>query len=101
MLAVVSCGGSEKPEQLLDREQMVAYLIDLHLTEAAITNIREKPDSAKYLFRIFEEDLQKQHNITDTAFVASYNYYLQNPDELQIIYTAVVDSLSLRQSLDR
>jgi hypothetical protein len=101
MLAVVSCNDSGKPDQLLDHEQMVAYLIELHLAEAAITNIRVNPDSSKYLFRIFEEDLQKKHNITDSVFVTSYNYYLQHPDELQIIYTAVVDSLSLKQTLDR
>ena len=99
MLAVVSCTGDGKPEDLLDHESMVSYLIDLHLAEAEITNLRVDLDSASFLFSILEEDLLVKHEITETGFIDSYNYYLQHPDELQIIYATVVDSLSLKQSL--
>ena len=99
MLAVASCSGDGKPDDLLDHESMVSYLIDLHVAEAEITNLRVELDSASYLFSILEEDLLVKHEITEAGFIDSYNYYLQHPDELQLIYTTVVDSLSLRQSL--
>lgn len=101
MLAVIGCGDRDKPELLLDHPTMVSYLIDLHLAEAKITNIRVEQDSSIFLFSILEEDLQRKHDITPSEFIDSYNYYLQHPEEFQLIYTAVVDSLSLRQSLGK
>ena len=101
LLAVSACGSDKNSEEILDQQAMVSYLVDLHLTEAAITNLRLSPDSSKYIFAVYEQEILDRHNTTDSIFVRSYNYYLGRPEELQEIYTAVVDSLSLKQSLER
>ena len=83
----------------MTEHDMINYLIDLHIAEAAVQNLRLKVDSAKVVFAAKEKLLLKHHHITDSVFINSYNYYLQNPVKLEEIYGAVVDSISLRQSL--
>jgi len=95
----ISCSSEKPPEMVMGEEEMINYLIDLHLAEASIQNIRLQSDSAKIVFAAKEKFLFKTHNITDSIFVLSYNYYLQRPIKLEEIYGAVIDSISLRQSL--
>ena len=101
LLAVSACSSDTNSGEILDQQEMVSYLVELHLTEAAVTNLRESPDSSRFIFKIYEQEILSQHDVTDSVFVNSYNYYLRHPDQLQEIYTAVVDSLSLKQSLER
>jgi hypothetical protein len=51
------------------------------------------------VFAAKEKHLLKEHNVTDSIFIDSYNYYLDHPLKLEDIYAAVVDSISLKQSL--
>jgi len=100
MLAAISCQNSGNENMLMPKEDMVNYLIDLHIAEAQVQNLRLKKDSSDYIFEVYENYLLDQNNITDTVFAYSYNYYLQHPIELEEIYEAVVDSISVRQSID-
>jgi len=99
ILVAVSCLSDRSPKSIMNEHDMINYLIDLHLAEAAVQNLRLKGDSAKTVFAVKEKHLLKQHNITDSIFIDSYNYYLGHPIKLEEIYSAVVDSISLRQSL--
>ena len=99
ILVAISCSSERPPNSILDQHEMINYLIDLHLAEAAVQNLRLKGDTAKIVFAVKEKHLLKEHNITDTIFINSYNYYLEHPVKLEEIYSAVVDSISLRQSL--
>jgi hypothetical protein len=94
-----SCGQERLPKEVLGEEEMISFLIDLHLAEAGVQNLRLKADSSKEVFSVENKYLLMKHNITDSLFLNSYNYYLANPNKLEIIYSAVVDSISLRQSL--
>ena len=99
ILVAVSCSSNRQPESLMREEAMINYLIDLHIAEAAVQNLRLKADSAKIVFAIKERHLLLEHHITDSIFINSYNYYLEDPIKLEEIYSAVVDSISLKQSL--
>ena len=99
ILVAVSCSSDRPSNSLMDEHDMINYLIDLHLAEAAVQNLRLKGDSAKIVFAAKEKYLLKEHHITDSIFINSYNYYLEHPIKLEEIYSAVVDSISLRQSL--
>ena len=102
ILAVVSCKKEEKlPEGYMDQSQMVAFLIDLHTAQGAVQNLKLKPDSSAFLFNAFEKKLLNDHNVADSIFYLSYSWYLNHPTEMHDIYTAVVDTLSLRESLAR
>jgi len=99
ILVAVSCSSERPPDDVMDEGAMTNYLIDLHIAEAAVQNLRLKGDSAKTVFEIKEKQLLKKHHVTDSVFINSYNYYLDHPIMLEEIYSAVVDSISLRQSL--
>jgi hypothetical protein len=87
------------PEDILSKQQMVSFLIDLHLMEAKINVTRFPKDSTKVYFPAIEEALFKKHNITDSIYFKSYQYYLNDMFEMEEIYSAVVDSLSLRERI--
>ncbi|VAW28474.1 hypothetical protein MNBD_BACTEROID06-1303 [hydrothermal vent metagenome] len=94
----MACGQSNKHGKIMTHEQMVNYLIQLHIAEAQVQNLRLKKDSSMIVFDIYEKYLLEKNELSDTLFVNSYNYYLKNPIELETIYEAVVDSISVRKS---
>lgn len=89
----------EKPEWLLEKDKMIGFLIDLHLTEARLTRLGVKRDSTQKLFEAYEKQLFDKHEIDDSIYYKSYNYYLEDIKEMKEIYVAVVDSLNVREQL--
>ena len=101
-IVLLSCekkDGMEKPEWLLEKDKMIGFLIDLHLTEARLTRLGVKRDSTQKLFDAYEKQLFDKHEIDDSIYYKSYNYYLENVKEMKEIYVAVVDSLNVREQL--
>ncbi len=99
ILVAIGCGSDAPPEEVMSETEMINYLIDLHIAEALVQNLRLDTDSAKVVFDVQQKFMLKKHNVSDTLVVISYNYYLEHPLVLEEIYSAVVDSISLRQSL--
>lgn len=92
----------KKPANLLSKDKMVSFLIELHLAEAKISYAKVKnPDSTEILFRNYEQYLFEKHHIDDSVYYRSYEYYLAHMDQLEDIYTAVVDSLSVLNSTEK
>lgn len=86
-------------DEIMSKEEMISFLIDLHIIEAKITNVKVPPDTVKVFFPQIEDSLYVKHNVTDSIYMRSYQYYLEHVDEMEEIYTAVVDSLSLRERM--
>ncbi len=82
----------------MTHEQMVNYLIQLHIAEAQVQNLRLRKDSSEIVFNIYEKYLLSESGLSDSLFVNSYNHYLQYPEQLEAIYEVVVDSISVRKS---
>ena len=100
MLAAIACDNSTSQGEIMSEEAMVDYLIKLHIAESQIQNLRLKKDSSDYVFEIYEKHLLEENGITDSLFARSYNYYLKNSDRLEYIYESVVDSISVRKSVE-
>ncbi len=100
MLTAMACDKSNEPKEIMSNEQMVNYLIQLHIAEAEVQNLRLRKDSSETVFKVYEKHLLEKNSLTDTLFINSYNYYLNNPADLELIYEAVVDSISVRKSID-
>lgn len=103
VISCLSCAKKEeKPDHLLSEEQMVAFLIDLHIAEARINDLSIRRDSSNILFEKAEDSLFLKHGImNDSIYALSYEYYLNDVAGLDKIYSAVVDSLSLRERLSK
>ena len=90
---------SERPPQLLSQQEMVSFLIDLHLAEAKMNYIEVgKTDSLEMIFRNYEKYLMHQHGFTDSVYLQSYQYYLDHMKLMDDIYSDVVDSLNVMSS---
>jgi hypothetical protein len=101
VLALAGCLSSSKkpPRGIMTQTQMVAYLIDFHLADAKISTLNLPEDSIKKFYGRMELELYKKHKINDSLYLKSLSYYLYDVKGMEDIYSAVVDSLSLRERL--
>ncbi len=93
---------AEAPDDLVPPEKMISFLVDLHLAEAKMSygDVRD-PDSLEIVYRNYERYLFDKYAIEDSTYYQSYKYYLSNMDQLHEIYGAVVDSLSVLNSIEK
>ena len=97
MVLTFSCVKDERPEDILSPEEMVASLTELYITEAKISSIPVGRDSSLQIFDYFEAKAFEKMGFADSVFKKSFNYYLDRPNEMEKIYTVVIDSLNLRE----
>lgn len=104
-LTLAACEQQEvvqKPKQLISEDKMISFLIDLHIAEAKVGYAKVKDrDSLEIIFRNYEQSLFKKHDISDSAYYQSYEYYLADMEKMHEIYSAVVDSLSVLNSMEK
>ncbi len=102
-LLLSACANTEElPENLLSKEKMVGILIDIHIAEARANRIQLRSyDSTQAYYKKLEADVFSKHKVDTARYRMSYRYYMNHMKELDDIYTAVVDSLSLRENLGK
>ncbi|MEQ8548362.1 MAG: DUF4296 domain-containing protein [Cyclobacteriaceae bacterium] len=82
---------------MLSQSEMVNLLIDVHLLEAKVQKLYLTKDSAVQVYNYFEKKLLEQHDVNDSVYNLSLNFYLKEIGEFKTIYDQVVDSLLARQ----
>lgn len=102
MLAcLVCCGKKEPPPGVLSRADMAAVMTEIYLTEARLGSTLFPRDSLALIFKARESAILDSAGISQDALKLSYEYYLQHPDEFELVYETVVDSLNLREQRAR
>ncbi|RIY10451.1 DUF4296 domain-containing protein [Hymenobacter rubripertinctus] len=86
------------PPQLIDSEKMVRLLVELHTLEARTDGSGLPLDSTRALFRQEQKKIYWQFEVTDSTFMQSYRYYATHNQDLDGIYSTVVDSLAQREA---
>lgn len=97
LILVCSCQSQERPKEVLNREQLAALLVDVYLAETRTETIPKARDSTIQYFIPFEKELLKKHGISDSVMQITHSFYIQHPKELELVYDAVIDTLSLRE----
>lgn len=95
MLWTAGCHTREHPAAVLSHQQMAAILREFYINEQRLGNVVRQSDSARKDFVYIQKKILDSRDTSDSVFRVSYNYYMEHPDELQEIYTAVIDSLQL------
>ena len=95
-LALISCG-EKKPEGILSRAEMVSIMEEIYIAEEKVNHLGLARDSAKTVFGAMEEKVFESAALNDSLFMRSFDYYMEHPKEMELIYTALVDSLQLRE----
>ena len=100
LLLLTACAESPKPPPgTLSKDRMINILIDIHVAEARAggASLRSQDSSTVY-YKVLENQVFKKHGVDSTTYYNSYRYYMHNVKEMDQIYAAVVDSLSLREN---
>ena len=76
--------------------------MEIHLLEAKIEAIKIYPvDSAQVIYNHYENLIFEDLEVTKEQYEANFNYYLENPDEFEKIYSIVVDSLLQKEKTSK
>lgn len=100
ILTIVSCSGKEeRPKGIIAPEKMAVILSDIYLAEYKAANIGLKQDSSRVILRHYELKIFDDHGTNDSIYKESFKYYLEHPDQLEIVYEIVIDTVSLREQV--
>jgi hypothetical protein len=98
LLSVAGCKKSgELPHGVLTKDQMVKVLSEIYITEEKVNRLSLQADSSQALFDIMKGKVFDKTGTPDSVFNRSFEYYMDNPKDLELIYTALIDSLQLRE----
>ena len=92
-----ACGKDEQETAPLTREQMVNLMMEVYLAEARTSLLPLPKDSSYRLFLAFQDSLMARQGVEDSTLRKAYSYYLNHPTEMEAIYDAIIDSLTLRE----
>lgn len=98
LLAACQQKAETKPEYLLDEEQMVGVMVDMHLLETAQNLKVIEPDTSFAEYDSLFGSVFVSHGVTKADFDSSLYYYATNTDEMHVIYDKVLERLSELES---
>jgi hypothetical protein len=92
-----SCGEDQPPEGILTTSEMVTVMQEVYIAEEKVSRLGLRTDSTKKVFQMMEAKIFEKAGTTDSVFRRSMRYYMEQPDDWEEIYSAVIDSLNLRE----
>ena len=92
---LLSCAREKRPEGILNEEEMVKVLIEIHLTEGFVQALPIPYDSSKKLYPVLEKEIFEKHEISDSLYLQSLQYYLRDAIKMEELYARTIDSLTL------
>jgi hypothetical protein len=102
----ISCGkkkqGTEKtapPVDIITAEQMQDVLVDVLLAEGATATSELNHLSVKYEALHYYNFVLNKHKLTAPQFIANFNYYANDADQMEKIITEVINDLSQKQNM--
>jgi hypothetical protein len=95
-LIATSCR-EKKEGSVLTHSEMVSVMMEVYILEDKINRMTIGPDSSRQVFAIMSKRVPEKTGIPDSIFRRSMDYYMARPKEMERIYSALVDSLNLRE----
>lgn len=87
----------EPPEGILDKEEMVAVLVDIHLAESYGYMLRLNEDQKIDFERDEYAKVFKLHHLTLEHFEKSYQWYIDHPVVFDLMYDKVIEGINLQE----
>ena len=91
------CQSKKKPADILSPEEMVKTMTAVYIGEQKVGGLNLSVDSAKIVFSKIQGKIFEVAGVPDSIFKKSFDYYIERPKELELIYTALIDSLNLQE----
>ncbi len=98
-----ACGPSADkiPDNVLSKDKMKEVLIDIHLLEGIVNVSGFQEDTANAKFKLMQEQLFQKHGIKKIQFDSSMAYYAHHLPQMDEIYEAVMDTISVKEALGK
>lgn len=96
-LAWMNACAEKAPEGILSKEEMVQVMEELYIAEEKVNHLSLSRDSSKQVATFMQSRVFENAAVDDTLFKRSFDYYMEHPKEMELIYTALVDTLQLRE----
>ena len=97
LLLLLACEKKRRPEGILGHQDMVKVLREIYIAEDKVNRMGVQVDSSARIIEIMKEKIAEKTGIPDSTFRKSMRYYINKPKELELIYSALVDSLNLQE----
>ena len=94
-----SCGRNSAPAGLLSEDQLINVLIDIHLAEGYVTTFPIHYDSSRMLYPLLEKEVFAKHQVEDSVFKSSLEFYMRDAKHMDKIYARIIDSLSIKEKV--
>ena len=103
LLLACAAPKTESPTGILSETEFTNILKEVHLEEAAFELNKSKGViNAKNSLATSYQSIYKKHNIDDSTFSKSLEYYAKHPEILEKIYSTVLEQLTdERSTLDQ
>ena len=85
---------SETPDDLIERDSMVIVMNELVVLESYLQNRYQHVNNYYKVMTLSGKKCLQKYHFTPDRFERSYDYYASRQEELQSIYTEVMDSLT-------
>lgn len=95
-IALIACK-EDRPEGILDKGTMTSIIIDVYIGEGKVSALNVKRDSSLIVFDAYEKLIYNKYDVEKEAYKKSLSYYYNNPEQLDEIYEAVMDSLNVKE----
>jgi hypothetical protein len=87
-------------QDILSENEFAVVLKDIHLAEANFELQKNKGlEKAKNELSNSYTSIYKKHNVSEEKFKETLNFYAQNPEKLEQIYTNVLEQLTKGRSV--
>lgn len=78
---------------------MVEVLVDIHMAEGMASSLSIPFDSSKKIYPLLEKEVFRKHQIADSVYMESFQYYLRDSRKMESIYARTIDSLALKEKI--
>lgn len=101
LISFGACDRNSPPPGILSEDELVNVLIDIQLTEGIVSSLPIAYDSSQLLYSLMEKDVFEKHSVQDSVVTKSMLFYLEDAEKMNRIYSRIIDSLSVHESIPR
>jgi len=86
----------EEPVPLIEESKMIEILTDVHIIEGSRTGLSIMGDTVG--IAVYYQRLFAKYDVTKESYQENFNYYLKDPDRMDLMYEKVIENLSILES---
>ncbi len=96
LMILVACHRDNAPDNLIEEDEFVPLLVDIHLADGYLNTGSQIPDSLSYRGNGLYGAIFKKHHVDSAQFRKSFQYYSYHLEQMNRIYKAVIDQLTAK-----